>query len=67
MSGKCLRWFEIATMINFSGNFIQLLDNVLGALAELCDKLSKDSCESPALAAFNEHRLVFSRIGNMCC
>ncbi|GIK05275.1 hypothetical protein Aspvir_009379 [Aspergillus viridinutans] len=58
-SGKCLRWFEIATMINFSGNFSELLDNVLGALAELCDKLSKDCCESPALAAFNEHRVAF--------
>ncbi|KAF7158752.1 hypothetical protein CNMCM5623_003916 [Aspergillus felis] len=58
-SGKCLRWFEIATMINFSGNFSELLDNVLGALAELCDKLSKDCKESTALAAFNEHRMVF--------
>ncbi|EAW17002.1 ATP-binding protein [Aspergillus fischeri NRRL 181] len=58
-SGKCLRWFEIATIINFAGNFSKLLDNVLGALTKLSNKLSKDGCNSPALAAFNEHRVAF--------
>jgi hypothetical protein len=58
-SGKCLRWFEIVTMINFAGNFSELLDNVLGAVEKLSVTLSKDGCDSPVLAAFNEHRVAF--------
>ncbi|RHZ55535.1 uncharacterized protein CDV56_101100 [Aspergillus thermomutatus] len=58
-SGKCLRWFEISTMINFSGNFSALLNNVLGVLAELSDDPSRNRSNSPALAAFNEQRVAF--------
>lgn len=32
-SGKVLRWFEMSTIINYSGNYTQLLDNVIEALA----------------------------------
>lgn len=58
-SGKCLRWFKLVTMIHFAGNFSKILDNVLGAVAKLSDILSNGSCGSPALAAFNEHRVAF--------
>jgi hypothetical protein len=59
-SEKFLRWFEISTMINFTGNFSQLLLNVLHVLARLCD-LSANRCNSPELAAFNEGRVAFFR------
>jgi hypothetical protein len=31
-SDKVLRWFEMSTIINYSDNYIQLLDNVIHAL-----------------------------------
>lgn len=58
-AGNCLHWFEIATIINFAGNFSKLSHKVLDALTNLSDKLSKDSYDSPALATFDERRVAF--------
>ncbi|KAF7122048.1 hypothetical protein CNMCM5793_000003 [Aspergillus hiratsukae] len=62
--GKCLRWFEISTIINYSENFSELLHNVLYVLEALEDDHFRHQNfeyhrNSAALAALNEQRVPF--------
>lgn len=56
-TGKFLRWFEIATIINYSGNFGELLDNVLDAFDQ--NDYYPSTHDVLALEAFNVKRVAF--------
>jgi hypothetical protein len=55
---RCLRWFSLSTIINYSGNFHQLLDNILEAL-EIAQLESKRGRGLWPFAHFNSARLAF--------
>ncbi|CEO59836.1 hypothetical protein PMG11_04490 [Penicillium brasilianum] len=55
---SCLRWFELSTIINYAGNFPQLLERILEAL-EIAQFEQENSWISSAYNRFNRARLTF--------
>lgn len=60
-SEQCLRWFELSTIINYSGNYRELLDNVLSAL-DVAIRNTRLNSATPEMREFIEQRAHF--LGN---
>ena len=57
-SGSVLRYFEMSTIINYTGYYVQLLDNVLGAL-DASQSIDGASRLDSAFASYCDQRQVY--------
>lgn len=58
LSGQCLRWVEIAIIVNYQWGFVNLFDNAVKALQAAKSSMSC-TCALPAFQAFSAARMDF--------
>lgn len=58
LSGRCLRWVEIAIIVNYRWGYVNLFDNALKAL-QAAEKSMSSTCALPAFQVFSAARMDF--------